>query len=84
MRMNGLDGGDGGHGCARCAEFRQRKNRVFEHGLVLGGRTKGRARGDGEAPDADLHLGQARWDRCPACAVKAGISNPEVQGGRVP
>ncbi len=40
--------------------------------------------GIAEAPDADLLLWQARWDRCPACAVKAGISNPEVQGGRVP
>ena len=38
----------------------------------------------GEAPGADLRSWQARWDRCPACAVKAGISNPEVQGGRVP
>ena len=34
--------------------------------------------------EADLRSWQARWDRCPACAVWAGISNPEVQGGRVP
>lgn len=27
---------------------------------------------------------RARRDRCPACAVKAGISNPKVQGGRDP
>jgi hypothetical protein len=53
---------------------------VFEHGLVLEGGLEGR----GEAPDADLLSWQARRDRCPACAVKAGISNPEVQGGRVP
>ncbi|MNT06617.1 hypothetical protein D3C72_1412930 [compost metagenome] len=36
----GLNRSNGGHGCARCAEFRQRENRVFEHGRVLGGRTE--------------------------------------------